>query len=310
MPTSDILKVVTGVSSFLGLAGLIAYLYFTLQFRRAEYSIRGLLEGETLFNAEQVLKILSQFQDDKSRLDALKALTNYDVSRAGALLKKVRGNVDVARLTQISSKHYRQLAIVSAIFFLILAVVAYVYSMHSFAEKPANPQVSGGPFKPLYGPTPIDPNATYRISVAWVDLKHCNAVICDVRVRLRAWQTGTGVVLADSSAVVPSWSEGTDPLTDKERKMGIKPVSLRHPDLERGEITFLGKDTVSLQMGCDDSQGNPVFGSARELDAHDLHTIFPMTADCGWVSLEMGLAVGRSEKTTPPKFADENGKPK
>lgn len=88
MLSTEILNVVMGASSFLGIAGLIAYLYFTLQIRKAEFSVRGLLDGESLFNAAQVLKVLAQFQDDSSRLVALKALTDYDTTKAVSILQK------------------------------------------------------------------------------------------------------------------------------------------------------------------------------------------------------------------------------
>ena len=292
MLTPQILTIVAGISSFMGLASLFAYLYFVLQFRRAEYSVQGLLEGEKLFNAEQVVKILAQFKDDAARLAALRTLTKYDASKAAALLSRVKDNIDVKQLTQITSKHYRQVASGFAIFFLLLAALALAYSQ-------TLPRKSDGTeIKPTYGPTPIEPNGTYRINVAWVNLRHCDAAVCDVRVHLKAWNSKTKTVLVDSSAVVPSWSEGRDePPSDNERKLGIKPVSMRHPDLERGEITFLGKDKVSLQLGCDDRQGNPIFGTTRELDAHDLHSVFSIFAECGWVSLELGLSINRLDST-------------
>jgi len=95
-----------------------------------------LLEGETLFNAEQVLKILSQFQDDASRLEALKTLTRYDGSKARALLAKVKNNVDIKQVTQISSKHYRQLSLASAVVFLLLAALAFAYVKSSPSTPP------------------------------------------------------------------------------------------------------------------------------------------------------------------------------
>ncbi len=165
-------------------------------------------------------------------------------------------------------------------------------------------------FKPMFGPTPIDQDATYTARVAWVNLVRCQAEYCDVRVYLRAWSAQSGAVLVNSSADIPSWSEGKpDSLTPAERKEGIKPVSMRYPNLEQGQIAFLGKDTVMVQMGCMDSQGKQVFGSARELDAHDLHGIYPVQADCGWVSLEMGFSVDRG-KAVPPKFPANAQPPK
>jgi hypothetical protein len=82
---------------------------------------------------------------------------------------------------------------------------------------------------------------------------------------------------------------------------------MRHPPLEHGEITFLGKDKVTLQMGCDDYKGNAVFGKERTLDAHDLHSIYPLNVDCGWASLELGLAVSLVDPGTAKKPNFDSG---
>jgi hypothetical protein len=211
------------------------------------------------------------------------------------------------RLSDSTSNRNRWASLTAGVFFFILAALAFAYStglpaiILSKNEKPN--------LKPLYGPTPIDQDATYRISVAWVNLQRCQAELCDIRVRLRAWDVNGGTILVNSSAVVTSWSVGKpDSLSEKERNLGIKPVSMRHPSLENGEIAFLGKDKVALQMGCDDYQGNPVFGQERMLDAHDLHSIFPINVDCGWAALELGLAVSLGG-TTKPNFDAGNSKP-
>ncbi len=67
----QILTIVTGISGIFGLLGLLAYLYFKLQISRAERSIREIVEGEGLFNAELVVEILKQFTDDDARLEIL-----------------------------------------------------------------------------------------------------------------------------------------------------------------------------------------------------------------------------------------------
>lgn len=85
MPSANILSLITGISSFLGLLGFLAYLYFLLQNRRTERSVREIVEGEGLFNANQVLEILKEFRDDTQRLKALKHLTNLD---AGKLMQE------------------------------------------------------------------------------------------------------------------------------------------------------------------------------------------------------------------------------
>lgn len=131
MESAEIIKVVMGASSFLGLAGLVAYLYFTIQVNRAEASVRRSLEGESLFNAEQVLEILSQFSDSDSRLKALKTLTNYDSAKAASLLQKVEGNIDGVQLARTSAKSSQNAAIITAVVFLILTAAALVYTLVS-----------------------------------------------------------------------------------------------------------------------------------------------------------------------------------
>lgn len=96
-----------------------------------------------------------------------------------------------------------------------------------------------------------------------------------------------------------------DSLSERERKPGIKPVSMRHPELEHGEIIFLGKDQITVQMGCDDRQGKLIYGPSCDLDAGDLHVIFPIYANCGWVDLELGLAVDRGQPKKVPSFGSD-----
>ena len=57
----EILQIVTATSGIVGLLALLAYLYYFNREReitKSERSIRDVVEGEGLFNADQVLKIL------------------------------------------------------------------------------------------------------------------------------------------------------------------------------------------------------------------------------------------------------------
>src|SRR6516165_6011283 len=119
MLQADILKIVMGASSFLGVIGLLSYLYFTLQFRQAERSVQNVIGGDSLFNAAQVLSIMAQLKDDASRLEALKELTKYDTGKARSLLTKVKGNIDVMRLSETTSKRNKWLSLAAAVFFCI-----------------------------------------------------------------------------------------------------------------------------------------------------------------------------------------------
>ena len=142
MPTTEGLSLVIGVSTFLGLLGLLAYLYFLQQFRHVERSVRQLVEGEGLFNANQVLRILEQFKGDAARLEALKALAHYDTNKAQGILTKIKENVDVTRLQRLSIGHYRYVAAVSAVVFLVLAALALVYSFARVPDVPVAPTAS------------------------------------------------------------------------------------------------------------------------------------------------------------------------
>lgn len=127
MPTDQILKILIGISSFGGVVGLLAYLYFGQDFRRAEESVRGIVEGDALFNAKQVVEILAQFKEDDKRLQALVALTSYSNEKARELLRKAKANVDVDRLSVTWASHYQTRAKLAAVFFLSLAVLAFAY---------------------------------------------------------------------------------------------------------------------------------------------------------------------------------------
>lgn len=136
------LSIVVGVSGFVGFASLLAYLYVLIQSRAVESSVRRSLEGDNLFNADQVLSILSQFRDDDARVKALQALTHYDASRAQALLEKVKSNVDLNRLNSNSLKHTRHALAMAAVVFLSLAYLVYAFykppvAPASVSEAPA-----------------------------------------------------------------------------------------------------------------------------------------------------------------------------
>ncbi|GAB6141755.1 hypothetical protein JCM14076_24840 [Methylosoma difficile] len=159
MLNPEIITIATGVSSLLGLLGLIAYLYYSQKTRAVERSIKGIIEGEELFNAKQVVEILSQFKDDEKRLQALIALTNYSSDKAKALLTKVKENVDVENLATISTNHYLQIAKVSSRLFGILAAIGFVYSLFLYFSEhlivPPNPIV----------PTSITENKNISIEI-------------------------------------------------------------------------------------------------------------------------------------------------
>jgi hypothetical protein len=124
VPNSEIVRLVLGVSSVTGVVSLFGYLYFLLHVRSTASSVRNVLEGEGVFNAEQVAKILEQFQDDAKRLEALKAVTKYSTVRARELLAKVENNVDLTAFEHLSFHRRKRALATSAIVFSCLAVLA------------------------------------------------------------------------------------------------------------------------------------------------------------------------------------------
>jgi len=135
MLSTEALTIAAGISTFLGLIGFLAYLYFALVFNRAEASVSRLVGGNPLFTAEQVVKILSQFKDDEARLRALENLTKYDRTRTVDLLTKVKGNVNITLLNKVSSGHYRTLTLVAAVLFVAFGILAYFYSKSSGTDE-------------------------------------------------------------------------------------------------------------------------------------------------------------------------------
>jgi hypothetical protein len=98
MPSHSMVGVLASVSSVLGLTAILAYWFYLLQRQSTERSARQLIEGEGIFNAEQIVTILAQFGDDGSRLEALKALAQYDATRAKSLLRKLEARIDLGQL--------------------------------------------------------------------------------------------------------------------------------------------------------------------------------------------------------------------
>ena len=129
MLTPQILNIIVGVSSVIGLVALLAYLFFLALNKRAEHTIRGLVEGDRLINSDQVLGILKDFKDDKARVEALQTLTRYDTRKAQALLGKLKGDVDIKLLGTMARSHYRQSAAAFAIVFFLLAALAVAFSV-------------------------------------------------------------------------------------------------------------------------------------------------------------------------------------
>ncbi len=59
----ELIGAVAGISTLFGLLAALALFFLHQQLRPVERSIREVAEGEGLFNAEQVVKILAEFKD-------------------------------------------------------------------------------------------------------------------------------------------------------------------------------------------------------------------------------------------------------
>ena len=139
MLDAGMLNIILGVSSFLGFSGLACYFFF-LQNNQVEQSVRSVIEGEGLFNADQIIKILDQFKDDASRLTALVELTKLDSQKASNLLKKVNATIDVNELHSKKIDLRKYVLLVSSIFFIAIAAVAFI---SDYSNK--KPVESSGP---------------------------------------------------------------------------------------------------------------------------------------------------------------------
>lgn len=155
--------------------------------------------------------------------------------------------------------------------------------------------------------TQVEQEEVYCASVAWVNLKKNVANQSDVRIYLRAW-TSSGLVLVDSAATELAWSVGkkSKPSTTRVRGEDAEPVSMRHPELEHGEILFLAGESVTVQLGAEDRNGKVVFGMPRKLDSQYLDAIYATSCETSAVSLEMGFAMDRATPEIVSPFDGES----
>jgi hypothetical protein len=138
MPSAEVLQVIAGVSSFVGFCSLLAYLYFVLQLRKAETSVRQILEGDGIFNSSrQVVELLAQFGDDQQRLEALREITRYSGAQANALLEKVKGNVDLSRFGSAMALRRQHRLGITAGLFLVLAGMVLSYYWFFAEDRPS-----------------------------------------------------------------------------------------------------------------------------------------------------------------------------
>ena len=220
MPNVDALKAVAGISSFIGLLGALAYFYFLQQIRSVERSVREVVEGEGQYISRQIVAILEQFRDDAARLKALETLTSYDSAKAKFLLDKVKSNVDVTRLTDLSTRYYLRASGTTATVFLLLGVGGFYYSVTARAPNTSNVAASAPESHPTESPLDLRPTVLYTYTVVTKD-----GVVCH-NGRIEKRGTGGGWV-----ELIPS-----DP--------NCKPWPVSYEELGQDDKWFYGWDNA------------------------------------------------------------------
>lgn len=132
--TPEVLLAIAGINSIIGLLALFGYLYAYIKLQALNKvkadSVRGAVEGDDIFAADQVLAILEKFTTNEARLAALKELARVQhksQTSAEIVYTKVKDAVDLADFKQVQVKQIRRLARGVAPVFLALAVISSAY---------------------------------------------------------------------------------------------------------------------------------------------------------------------------------------
>ncbi len=141
----EILTVITATSTVVGLISLLAYLFYSYRIREiesSERSIRQAVEGEGLFNSDQILQIIKEFKDDKARLAAIKQFAGVHHKSGERIYSKIKSNIDIAHLKTKDQKALQKRSLVLAWFFIILGLLALVSMLvsSSSSSTPAQPK--------------------------------------------------------------------------------------------------------------------------------------------------------------------------
>jgi hypothetical protein len=128
----EILTIVTGTSTILGLLSLLAYLFYSYRIReieKSERSIKEVAEGEGLFNAEQILQIIREFKDDNVRLNAIKQFANVQQKSGERLYSKIKPNINIVRLQSHDHRVFEKGSLVVGLVFLSLGLIGLLASL-------------------------------------------------------------------------------------------------------------------------------------------------------------------------------------
>lgn len=135
---------------------LASFLLPLIERYKTKRSIREIVEGDNLFNSEQILSILKEFSNDGKRLEALETLTNHDAKKAKQILDRIKSNVDLNKVERDDQRNYSLTLLIVSILFLALSVAIlflYTPSNQEVNDKKDDnitlPECSGKPIKDL-----------------------------------------------------------------------------------------------------------------------------------------------------------------
>src|ERR1700760_3334871 len=124
MPNADVLRVLSGISSVLGLLSCLAYFFVLLLSKRAERSIRTTIDNtEPLLKADHIIRLIAKFKTDEARLQALERLLDWDRRTAEAFLSKVKVDVNVLELVSLEHQHDLSWLLMVGLIFLAIGVL-------------------------------------------------------------------------------------------------------------------------------------------------------------------------------------------
>jgi len=139
--TVEVVSAIAGATSVLGVIALVAYFYLYQKVRALEgsefKSVRQVVEGDGIFNADQVIEILQTFDSDGARLAALKELAKvqkHSADGASRVYSKIKSQISVTELEKQRFTNIRRLTVSAAPFFFLIALSTLAYGAYSNPE--------------------------------------------------------------------------------------------------------------------------------------------------------------------------------
>jgi len=132
---------IAGVSGALGMLGLIAYFYTILRIKEleadAQRSIRKIVQGQGIFDANQVVEILRTFGSDEGRLAALKELAKLQRAAeksAVILYEQIKTGMG---LLVFSERRFEQAKTYTARTTIVFLAIALLIAVYGIVTNPA-----------------------------------------------------------------------------------------------------------------------------------------------------------------------------